>query len=301
MNNPLVSVIIPIYNVEKFVAECLNSITSQTYHNLEILCVNDHGSDNSMNIIESLATKDKRIKILDYGKNMGVSQARNYGIENSNGNFIYFIDSDDFIDLDYIGSMVKNVADFDILQNNNFCEYRSENNKKLVKLKNKISPNIWNKFYKSDFLIKNNIRFPTGIKMGEDLHFNYNCQSLTDNIGFVNLSNYYYRQSENSAVKRLRSENDILDMFHALFKTLKDNKALDKLPMPLNHLRRHMDVAENRTKMFYKIRNFFIEIKPFLTNIKIYNKKDLVFFNSIVNSNSYYEYRIRFLIGKIFK
>ncbi len=156
------------------------------------------------------------------------------------GSFIYFIDSDDFIEPDYIGEMVKNIGTFDILQNNNFCEYCSKNHSKPVKLENKISPNIWNKLYKRSFLIKNNILFPVGIRMGEDLHFNYNCQSLTNNIGFADLSNYYYRQSENSAVKRLKSENDILNMFYALFKILRDNGALDRIPMPLNHLRRHM-------------------------------------------------------------
>ncbi len=90
MDSPLVSVIIPIYNVEKFVAECLNSIIRQNYRNLEILCINDHGSDGSMDIVKDMAAGDGRIRILDYGENRGVAAARNYGIENASGEFYIF-------------------------------------------------------------------------------------------------------------------------------------------------------------------------------------------------------------------
>ena len=95
MNNTLVSVIVPCYNVEKYLRSCLDSITNQTYTNLEIILVNDCSTDNTLNILSEYAKKDKRIKIVNNIVNSGASQSRENGYNNSNGDWICFIDSDD--------------------------------------------------------------------------------------------------------------------------------------------------------------------------------------------------------------
>ena len=100
-NKPLISVIVPVYGVEKYIEKCLKSIVAQTYRNLEIIMVDDGTKDNSAKICEQYAKEDSRIKVY-HKTNGGLSDARNYGIEHSNGEYITFIDSDDYIDIDYI-------------------------------------------------------------------------------------------------------------------------------------------------------------------------------------------------------
>ena len=97
-NNPKISVIIPVYNVEDYLEECLDSIINQTFKDLEIICINDGSQDNSLNILEEYAEKDNRIKIITT-KNQGLSAARNRGLENITGDYVYFIDSDDYLEL----------------------------------------------------------------------------------------------------------------------------------------------------------------------------------------------------------
>ena len=98
--NPLISVIIPIYNVEKYLSKCLDSVINQDYENLEIILVNDGTRDNSLAIANTYQSKDTRIKVYSQ-RNQGLSAARNIGLDKANGDYITFIDSDDYIDLDF--------------------------------------------------------------------------------------------------------------------------------------------------------------------------------------------------------
>lgn len=111
--NPLISVIIPIYNVEKYLEKCLNSVVNQDYKNIEIILINDGSTDDSLNIANKYKEIDKRIKIFSQ-KNQGLSAARNTGLDKSTGEYITFIDSDDFVTKDYISYL------FNLLKKNNF-------------------------------------------------------------------------------------------------------------------------------------------------------------------------------------
>ena len=93
---PLISIIIPVYNVERYLPECLDSLLAQTYQNFELLCVNDGSSDSSQSILEQYARKDSRVRVF-CKKNGGVSSARNFGLEQAKGEYIGFVDSDDFV------------------------------------------------------------------------------------------------------------------------------------------------------------------------------------------------------------
>ena len=97
MNNDMISIIVPVYNAEKFLTKCLDSIINQTYKNIEIICVDDDSSDKSSKILNEFAEKDKRIKVI-HKANEGVSLARNVGLESAKGNYILFVDSDDWIE-----------------------------------------------------------------------------------------------------------------------------------------------------------------------------------------------------------
>ncbi|NMA32436.1 MAG: glycosyltransferase family 2 protein [Alphaproteobacteria bacterium] len=96
-NKPEVSIIMPVYNVEKYVAESLDSVLNQTFKDFELICVNDGSVDNCWDIVKEYAASDKRIKLFDNGKNLGQSVSRNFGLDTANGNYIMFMDSDDFI------------------------------------------------------------------------------------------------------------------------------------------------------------------------------------------------------------
>ena len=101
----LISIIVPIYNVEKYIADCLDSIVNQTYKDIEIICVNDCTMDNSMTIVKEFAENDKRIKIINNEKNRGLGGARNAGLEIANGEYFMFVDSDDMIAPTMAGEM----------------------------------------------------------------------------------------------------------------------------------------------------------------------------------------------------
>lgn len=99
-SNPKVSIIIPVYNTEKYLSRCLNSLVKQTLHDIEIICINDGSEDNSLSILENYASSDERIVLIDQ-KNQGQSVARNRGIEIARGKYIGFVDSDDWVDDNY--------------------------------------------------------------------------------------------------------------------------------------------------------------------------------------------------------
>ena len=109
----LISVIVPVYNVEKYIKKCLDSIIYQTYKNIEIILVDDGSTDNSGIICDVYKERDKRIKVI-HKKNNGVSAARNTGIENANGKWISFVDSDDWIDKNYFEILISKIYNNDI-------------------------------------------------------------------------------------------------------------------------------------------------------------------------------------------
>lgn len=111
---PLVTIIIPVYNTEKYLKKCLNSVVNQTYKNLEIILINDASSDNSLAILENYAKKYKNVKLVNNPVNLGVSISRNIGLDFANGDYIYFLDSDDFIRNDAIEKLVNLATLYDV-------------------------------------------------------------------------------------------------------------------------------------------------------------------------------------------
>ena len=96
-----ISVIIPVYNTEKYLRRCLDSVCNQTLSDIEIICINDCSTDNSLEILREYSAKDERVKVIDFKKNKGAAVARNIGIDEAQGECLGFVDSDDFVDLDF--------------------------------------------------------------------------------------------------------------------------------------------------------------------------------------------------------
>ncbi len=218
--NILVSVVVPIYNVEKYLQKCLTSIRSQTYKNLEILLINDGTQDNSLAICNENAKEDDRIKVISQ-KNGGLSKARNTGLKKASGEYICFIDSDDFVDEHYVEYMLKNIIE----NNSDICAcdfyYINENedtwSKNIVKNKQEFT-NIeaicdilsekqttevmaWNKLYKRSLFIDNDITFPVG-KLHEDNFTTYKLYYFSKKVTLVNDKLYYYLQRNNSIMSQ---------------------------------------------------------------------------------------------------
>ncbi|WP_017401301.1 glycosyltransferase family 2 protein [Acinetobacter radioresistens] len=210
-NNPLVSVIVPVYNVEQYLDECLNSIRQQTYKNIEIIVVEDCSTDNSLNTLTK-HLEDPRVKLIQHEKNSGLSAARNTGIDAANGDYIMFVDSDDYIDFNLIKLCLDNIKDnntdiiifdFHAFNDNEAIkkEKNSINNYK-VKLLNEVEylkyPHFaWLKFFKADILKKYSLRFKVGYYY-EDWPFHWEiafngCQVLN-----INIPLYYYRLRKGS-------------------------------------------------------------------------------------------------------
>jgi glycosyltransferase involved in cell wall biosynthesis len=192
---PTISVIVPVYNAAPFLCRCLDSIIGQTLNSLEIICINDASSDKSMEILREFAVKDKRIKLIDFAENKGVSAARNAGIKAASGEYLGFVDSDDYIDKNFYWTLYGKafITDADMVEAPVAL---------IVKGKKDVVENrVW--FYSSIFktrLIKEKkIFFPEGINFGEDAVFMFRILMLVKNRQSGTGVVYNYVKHEKSA------------------------------------------------------------------------------------------------------
>jgi len=212
------SIIVPVYNVEKYLPKCLESLIKQTLKDIEIICVNDGSMDNSLAILKEFASKDSRIRIID-NQHQGVAKTRNTGIEQSTGEYIGFVDSDDYIDIDFFeklyNSATKSNSDIaiaSILKHKNFfniynAQYTKEETAITIQDKIKLCEDkkhfffyAWNKIYHSGFIKENNIKFSEG-QIYEDVMFAIKALYYSNKIISVYGTKYHYIEHENSLTK----------------------------------------------------------------------------------------------------
>ena len=212
------SIIVPVYNVEKYLPKCLESLIKQTLKDIEIICVNDGSMDNSLAILKEFASKDSRIKIID-NQHQGVAKTRNTGIEQSTGEYIGFVDSDDYIDIDFFeklyNSATKSNSDIaiaSILKHKKFfniynAKYTKEETAITIQDKIKLCEDkkhfffyAWNKIYHSGFIKENNIKFSEG-QIYEDVMFAIKALYYSNKIISVYGTKYHYIEHENSLTK----------------------------------------------------------------------------------------------------
>ena len=207
---PKISIIIPCYKVEQYLPKCLTSLQAQTFQDWEAICVDDGSPDNSGKILDEYACKDSRIKVI-HQKNSGVSSARNKGIDNATGEYIGFIDPDDWIEYNYYQTLIdtaeKNKADvvqcgYTLFRDSEFKRVSWKGNvvtsfPRIIKeLKRGF---IWNKLWKTELIKKNNLKFDTSISYCEDLLFSVIASEYVRKFVTIDYSDYYYRQTTNSA------------------------------------------------------------------------------------------------------
>ena len=222
-----ISVIVPVYNVGKFLEECLDSIINQTFSDIEVLCIDDCSTDNSYSILTEYSKKDSRIKVFSMNKNSGLSVVRNLGIEKSLGKYISFIDSDDYLDLDFYSLLYKeankykaeiSMSNIKMLDNKNLREFQTVSSEGcfssfVEKFQDIRRGSVCDKLYLKSFLIEINLSFPVG-KYYEDNFFTVKSIYLANKLTKVKKASYIYRKNQNSITTKL-SIKKILDIIEA--------------------------------------------------------------------------------------
>lgn len=224
--NPKISIIVPVYNVEKYLEKCLKSLINQTLKEIEIILINDGSTDNSKYIIEKYLKKDKRIILFDK-ENGGQASARNFGIKKANGEFILFIDSDDFVSTD----ICKKLYDKALKENSDIvtckCKLVDENENEIES--NSITFNICDanknfmlnqsgpcfKLIKSKILKSNNLYFPE-LRAYEDIGVVPAWALFTKNISCIDEQLYYYLVRQGSTMNQLKYNNKLTHIFDSL-------------------------------------------------------------------------------------
>lgn len=268
------SVIVPVYNTEKYLKRCLQSIINQTLKEIEIIVVNDGSLDNSVELIREFQEKDSRIKLINK-ENGGLSSARNAGIKKAQGKYLINIDSDDWIEQNYFEDMYLKAENdkLDIVVSDIFWDYDNGRVKYISDLKlsedstidneeylelffkGNIYPAVWNKMYKTDLYKCNNILHPEGISLGEDFATTPCLALKAKKIGKINKAYVHYIQNNNSLTNSNPTKKiyELIKVYNLLEKNLSDDQRKKMNNLKINNMSSlifnlNYDICDN----FYK-------------------------------------------------
>ena len=289
----MISVIIPVYNVENYLHVCINSVLKQNYRDFEIICIDDASTDSSLEILEYFAEKDSRVKILKNNSNNGPGYSRNRGLDVAQGKYVSFLDGDDWFspntfeillkkaekdNLDVL--MFKNIVYYEDNHNFGFEEYydmefmnkyenKVFNHFDLEKTKLCIMSNApWNKFYLKSFLNKNNIRFPNENLIHEDNPFFYKVITSAQRISIINKYLHNRRRRPNS-IMTLNNERlfDNIEICYLILNVFLENDQLyqyykkEVLTYIFNILNGEYDKIEEvyKAEFFNQVQNVYMD------------------------------------------
>ena len=238
-----VSVLVPIYNVEKYLSGCLETLINQTLAEIEIICINDGSTDSSLKIIQEYEKRDNRIRIIDK-PNSGYGASMNIGLSIAKGEFVGIVEPDDFVKPEMFEELYKLAKKNDAeIVKSDYYEFETAKNSsrksgrisgllanRLINAKKepgilKIMPSIWSAIYKRDFLIRNDIKFlETAGASYQDTSFAFKVLSLAERVFFTTKAYVYYRtDNENSSVKSVEKVFAICDEYAEITEFLNKN------------------------------------------------------------------------------
>lgn len=249
----LISIIIPVYNVETYLSECIESVLKQTYQNIEILLIDDGSPDNSGKICNEYAKKDSRVRVI-HKENGGVSSARNVGLKQANGEYITFVDGDDFIAESYIEELYKTLEN--VNADLSFCKYNHYNGLGFQEIyenfpadllvertseafidffcrfftnKNNFFGSIWRVLYKKSVL--QDLSFNENVKISEDLLFLLQAIFNAKKLCFVEKTLYHYRVTQGSACRSykkdyVKSQEELYNGLKYIFNQIENQKTI---------------------------------------------------------------------------
>ena len=316
-----VSIIVPIYNVEKYLERCITSILKQTYNNIEILLIDDCATDKSGEIAKSFEKKDSRCKYIKREKNGGLSAARNTGVEKATGKYLSFVDSDDWVSENFIAHLVNKakeqdaditVCDYIMIDDSgketkaNTLENLNDNSKleeKIAYIRNHVVTKLFNKV----FFVKQNLKFPEEIKRAEDMGIIIPLLTRTNKIAILNEALYYYYQRSNSLSNNRKPERIDLSFYSRAFENvIKNAKGLypeeieyhgilemvyGKTMLMIRHKYSNREIKEHLEKFDKKFpswrKNKYIKNMVFLKRIfvKIASKRWIMLLRVMVSIN----------------
>lgn len=224
---PKISVIVPIYNVEAYVGDCLQSLIKQTLSDIEIICIDDCGKDKSMQIVKDFAARDKRIRIVKNWRNRGLSYSRNHGMRYARAPYIMFCDSDDMFMSDTCEKMYNAITESgtDVVVGNIHVIYEANHNLKESDAKFFRVPTVgifdipennkyicygsaWGKIYRRNVIINNKLNFPNGLKHEDEFFWPAFC-SVARRVGFIENIVYQYRRRAGSIMNVAYQQNKL--------------------------------------------------------------------------------------------
>lgn len=318
VKDPILSIVVPVYNVENYIKQCIQSLVLQTLNNIEIIVVNDETEDKSIEIVKQF--NDSRIKIINK-KNGGLSSARNAGIKVATGKYIAFVDSDDFIDFISAYEEIIDIAEefnSDIVVGNACKYYESEKKipmdtqKDIVKkifevnvisgekyliesVNNKrIFAPVWLNIYRTELILQNNLYFKEGI-LHEDELFSPQIFLKANKVTFYNKDFYNYRQREGSIMYSLQNKyKRVKDTFNICFELSKIVNTVSNSEAKIA-LSNYIAYLALSISYKYKIK-LSKEEKNMIVNNS--NRKDLKFKASLLNVNESLFYSYEFIIRK---
>lgn len=246
MNKHKISVVVPVYNVEDYILDCIESLVNQACDDFEVIFVDDCGKDNSVSIIKQNLHRLKEASIYTRASNGGLSAARNSGIRASTGDYVLFVDSDDYLTNNAISLFYESInkRDFDVVVSSytkipgNKCCHNSVNgivwgNKKIrnAYYSNRIIVPAWNKLIKKEFLLTNNLLFKEGI-IHEDVLWSFMIMTTAESLYSIENTTYVYRVRENSIMTRgygMKNISSLIAILYEIKKWIdKDNRIIAK-------------------------------------------------------------------------
>lgn len=271
MIHALISVIIPVYNAEKYIKRAVESVLMQTYREIEVIIVDDGSTDGSVSVCTSI--DDVRIKVIRQ-ENAGPAQARNTGLENANGEFVCFLDADDYLEPNFIEVLYKGILQVDI----SICGYNvvSQESKKITVYKPReeivtstvavdrvlhqksVSGFLWNKMFRKSIILKNNLHFMPSIFVGEDLLFVLYYLSFAVNAMFIKDVLYNYIYIETSISHNIDNRKlTLLDTYSEAYTIFDDNgykKSI--LSLYMAHYLSFYELLDNKDMIQRKLEKF---------------------------------------------
>ena len=290
-SQPLISIIVPIYNVEKYLRMCLDSIEHQTYSNIEVLLINDGSPDSSGEICQEYVARDSRFRYFEK-ENGGLSDARNYGIERSNGKYITFVDSDDWVEQTYIEDLYNAAL-------NNDSEIVVSNYKRFDVKENHYLIHVWDDYYEENYEGKelinqlpllerrdfsfttswgilfsrslfDNIKFPKG-KLTEDSRTNYKLFAKSSRSTYINKCLYMYRIGREESIINTVTEKLLIDKLECVLErlaiyTIKGWNSFDEKENTLGYIRQGWEAAKEAGLQDTEIFRRYTEILNLIDN-----------------------------------
>ena len=302
-----ISIVIPVFNSSKTIKNTLNSVINQSFSNYEVICINDGSTDNTKEIIEEMMIGYSNIRLYNQS-NSGVSSARNFGIEKSTGEYVLFLDGDDFLKEDYLEKFAKYFGKYDVIKGllNDGKEIQTNYINHIVNFdfisKQMAINSVFNystgQIIKRKVLIEKNIRFDEGITFGEDLLFNYylykqsNSVLIIDNPGYIYIPNEYSYTNNYTLDKVKRKCIDLKEVYSQMGYDYYINICWYKICI---NLKNYISINNTSYSAFKQLFESVYDSKIFGRIYKYKSVKDTLLMNILVRNRLLYFFIIKYL------